>query len=170
MIIVEKNKKEKYVSGYFKLLLLIIGTVFLTLLLRSWYISGTEYGLNYSVIRETLVWEITPSELYNYVRESEEAVIYIGYNDKKSKNLEREFNKLIRSERLEERITYLNLSRETDPGKIIKDINKFYNLKLSSHPAIIIFNAGSPKASLNGRNINVEKIKIFLSENDIRGE
>ena len=75
----KKSSNDKIpVVNYFKLAAVIIITVLLTFLLRNWYISGRNYELNIPIITETLINQINTDEVYNYVRENENAILYVG--------------------------------------------------------------------------------------------
>ena len=78
-----KSKKIPF-SNYIKLLLLIIVTVGLVFVCRNIYLSNEDYNNNIPIIRDYLVREINSKELYNYVREDSDAIIYIGVASSKT--------------------------------------------------------------------------------------
>lgn len=99
-----KRKKEKLnVMGYVKLIILVAVTIFLVLFIRNIYLSNINYKLNIPMIRETLKLEINKGEIYNYVRDNPNAVIYVGVaSDNNCRTFELDFNRIIKKEKLEE--------------------------------------------------------------------
>ena len=137
-----KSKKIPF-SNYIKLLLLIIVTVGLVFVCRNIYLSNEDYNNNIPIIRDYLVREINSKEVYNYVREDSDAIIYIGVASSKTcRDYENIFKDIITKYHLEEDITYLNLSNLKNIGSFIKDFNKFYNSNLKDYPSLVIFEEG----------------------------
>lgn len=164
----KEKEKKNLVTGYFKLFIICISTVFLVLLLRTWYLNRINYQLNVSIIRETLNREIKPSEVYNYIREDENAIIYIGViTDEKCREYEEILNEIVREKHLENTITYLNLTDEDNTKKFFKEFNKFYNTDLTAYPAIIVFNGGKVKDILNNKVLTKDETLTFLRNNNI---
>lgn len=136
----DKNEK-KY--GYLKLFLLFAVTVFLVLFIQNLYLGKENYQLNIPVISETLKQEINKNETYNYVRENPDSILYIGLvSDTDSRTFELDFNQIIKTRKLEESITYLNLEQEKGVDKFFKEFNKFYGCNLKEYPSIVIFDEG----------------------------
>ena len=173
-----KNKKQKtqeetetknYKTGYIKLFLLFAITIFLVILFRNWYLNGVNYELSTPIIGETLFQEVSGSEVYNYIRENENAILYIGVtSDKDCRNFEMEFNKIIIDQQLENSITYLNLTKEKKVKTFIKEFNKFYDTNLLWYPSIVIFEDGKVKDLLtakDGKAITPEQALEFLKNN-----
>lgn len=167
----KSSKKKIPVSNYVKLGLAVVATVFIAFLLRNWYISGRDYELNIPIITETLLSEINTDEVYNYVRENENAILYMGVvSDEACRNFEREFNEVIRERNLEDTITYLNITKASNKKKFISEFNKFYDTDLLGYPSLIIFEEGEVKATLTvktGKELNVEDAIQFLDDNSV---
>lgn len=170
----KKNGKEsdkKLVNGYIKLILIFGVTVFLVILLRNWYLAGVNYQLNVSIIKETLTREIHSEEVYNYIRENENSVIYVGVvNDQECRDFEVLFNEVIKDKYLENDITYLNLTEEGNIKKFFKEFNKFYDTDLNSYPSIIVFEDGNVKDILvadKGYKLAKEDVIKFFVKNRI---
>ena len=96
----KKNTKNKSsnnknnIGGYIKIALIFVVTIFAILLLRNWYLSGINYQLNTPIIGNVLVQEINTEEVYNYIRENENAILYVGVvNDRNCRKFEEEFQK-----------------------------------------------------------------------------
>lgn len=167
----KKNNIKIPFSNYLILVLVILVTVFVALLFRNWYISGRDYELTIPIISETLISEINTDEVYNYIRENENAILYIGVvSNEECRNFEKEFNEVIKERALEDTITYLNISKEKSKSKFIKEFNKFYGAKLAGYPSLIIFEEGEVKATLTvdtGKSLDMEKAIEFLDKNGV---
>ncbi len=162
-----KMKKEKdYVGGYIKVILLFIVTIFIILLLRNWYLSGVNYQLNTPIIGDVLVREINTEEVYNYIRENENAILYVGVvHDENCRKLEEKFKSVIEEKGLENSITYLNLTKESNVEKFVEEFNKFYNTNLLGYPSLIVFENGKVKDLLTvkvGEELTKEEVVEFL--------
>jgi len=171
----EKQKKtndkanKNYKMGYIKLFFLFASTIGLCILFRNWYLNGMNYELSTPIIGETLIQEVNGSEIYTYIRENENAVIYIGVpSDKDCRNFEMDFNKIIVDQQLENSITYLNLTKEKKVKTFIKEFNKFYDTNLLWYPSIVIFEDGKVKDLLTTKDdkvITKEQVLEFLKNN-----
>lgn len=164
-----KKKNEKLnIVGYVKVVILIVITVFLVLFIRNIYLSNINYKLNIPVIRETLKLEINKGEIYNYVRDNPNAVIYVGVaSDNNCRTFELDFNRIIKKEKLEEEIIYLNLDKKNGIKSFFKEFNKFYDTNLTKYPSIIIFQDGKVEDILKvpiGDNYSSTVIEEFLNE------
>lgn len=169
------SSKEKIpMMNYVKLVIILLVTIFVIFLLRNWYISGRNYELNIPIIRDTLISEINTDEIYNYVRENENAILYIGVvDDEECRNFEREFNNVILDRRLEDTITYLNITKSSNKGKFIQEFNKFYDTNLLGYPSLVIFEEGEVKATLTvkaGKSLDVNDAIDFLNSNHVVSE
>lgn len=158
-------------TNYVKLLLIVLITIFVAFLLRNWYLSKINYELNIPIIRETLINEINNDEIYSYIRENENSIIYMGVvSDENCREFELEFNEIIREKQLGDQITYLNITKVNNKGKFIKEFNKFYSSSLQGYPSLIIFEEGEVKAALTvktGKKLKIEDVIKFLNDNDI---
>ena len=169
----DKNKqKEKITVGnYVKLVLIIILTVALALVLRNWYINHQNYEKNIPVIRETLKNEINTDEIYSYIRENEDVVLYMGVaDDEKCRSFETKLNEIIKERHLENSITYLNITNANNPSKFIKEFNKFYGSNIKGYPSMIMFKEGEVKDTLTvktGKELMIEDAITFLDENGV---
>lgn len=169
-----KSKKDtsnnKLIKGYIKLTLLFAVTIFLVLLLRNLYLERTNYQLNQSIIREAITKEINGPEIYNYIRENEDSIIYVGIvNDQDCRDFEMVFKDIIKDKNLEDRITYLNLTDVDNTHSYLKEFSKFYDIKLTNYPAIIIFEDGIVRNMLIGNNLENTKKSIlnFFNNNEV---
>lgn len=164
-----KEKNKISIGNYFKVFAVSLVVIFVSFLLRSWYINDRNYELNIPVITKTLLSEINTEEVYNYVHENEDTILYLGVaNDINCRNFEKEFNKVIKERYLEDTITYLNLTKEVNRSKFIDDFNNFYNINLSGYPSIVIFKDGEVKATLDiESDFDINKVILFLDENSV---
>lgn len=165
----KKNSNQKnYVGGYIKIILIFAVTIFAILLLRNWYLSGINYQLNTPIIGNVLVREINTEEVYNYIRENENAILYVGVvNDSNCRKFEEDFQEVVKERHLENSITYLNLTKESNVTKFIKEFNKFYDTDLLGYPSLIVFENGKVIEALTvstGGTLSTEKAVEFLDK------
>lgn len=167
----KKDKKTKgLITGYLKLILLFAVTIFIVLLIRNWHLTRVDYQLNVPIIKETLTQEVHSNEIYNYIRENENSIIYIGVvTDQKCRDFELLLNEVIKERNLENTITYLNLTNENNIKKFLKEFNKFYDSDLTGYPSIIIFEDGKVKDVLVSGNgtLTKEDAAQFLDINQV---
>lgn len=168
---IKKEDTKNLITGYIKLILLFLATIFLVILIRNWHLNRVNYKLNVPIIKETLTKEINSDEIYNYIRENENSVVYVGIvNDSKCRDFETIFNEVIEEKYLEDDITYLNITNVKSVKKFLKEFNKFYDSKLESLPSIIVFEDGNVKDILvakKGYELDKNDIFKFLKENRI---
>ena len=167
---IKKNDSKKLIAGYIKLGLIFTVTIFLVLLLRTWYLNRVNYELSVPIIKETLTQEINSNEIYNYIRENEDSVINMGVvTDQNCRSFEVILNEIIKDRYLENTITYLKLTEDENIKKFIKEFNKFYGANLKKYPAIIVFEDGKVKDILedNKNELTKDDVRIFLNNNNI---
>ena len=167
----DRNKKTKWlITGYLKLILIFAATIFIVLLLRNWHLTRVDYQLNVPIIKETLSQEVHSNEIYNYIRENENSIIYIGVvTDQKCRDFELLLNEVIKERSLENTITYLNLTDENNVKKFLKEFNKFYDSDLTGYPSIVIFEDGRVKDVLvtEKAKLTKEDATQFLDSNQV---
>lgn len=166
-----KEIKKIPVNNYIKLFIIIMVAVLGLLLFRNWYLSRVNYELNIPVITDTLIRKINTEEVYNYIHENENAIIYMGVaSDKNCRSFEKEFNKVVEERKLEDKITYLNLDGEKDKDYFISEFNKTYDISLLGYSGFIIFENGKIKSVYsvkNGDKLDVSEAIKFLDENGV---
>ena len=168
-----QEERKNLVFGYIKIIFLFLLTGFAILLVRNWYVTRVNYQLSIPIIKETLIQEVNGDEIYNYVRANENVVIYMGVvTDQKCREFEEMFNEIITEKNLETTITYLNLTEEKKVKNFLKEFNKFYDSRLNSYPALIVFEDGQIKNTLSQENSKLtnQEVITFLEENDIESE
>lgn len=167
----EKIDKEIPISNYIKLFIVVVFVVFGSFLFRNWYLSKVNYELSIPVITDTIIREINTNEVYNYIHENEDAIIYMGVaSDKNCRSFEKEFNSVIKERKLEDIITYLNITDVEDKNLFIEEFNKNYAISLSGYSAFIIFENGKVKSVYsvkNGDKLSVSEAIKFLDENGV---
>ena len=170
-----KDEKEREVeemnlfSNYIKLFVLFVVTVLVVLFLRNLYLGKQNYKLKIPVISETVQQEINQNEIYNYVRENPNALIYVGTaSDSDCRTFEIDFNQIIKNNKLEEEITYLNLEKEKGMKKFFQEFNKFYGSFLRKYPSIVAFKDGKVEEILEvpvGNQYSSSIVQEFLNRN-----
>jgi len=167
----QKTEKMNLFSNYVKLFVLFAITVFAVLFIRNMYLGKQNYKLNIPVISETIQQEINRNEIYNYVREYPNALIYVGaVSDSDCRTFETDFNQIIKKNKLEEEITYLNLEEEKGTKKFFQEFNKFYDSSLRKYPSIIAFRDGKVAEILEvplGNQYSNSIIQEFLDRNPV---
>lgn len=166
----EKNKKIS-TANYIKLGLIIILTVIGVILIRNSYLSNQEYENGIPIIRDVLVSEINSNEVYHYIRENENVVLYIGVaNDKECRSLEENLKQEITDRQLESVITYLNLTNNKKKSSFIKEFNKFFDTKLLGYPSFVLIEDGKVKDIITvkiGHELSINRVINFLERNNI---
>ncbi len=166
-----KTEEINLFSNYVKLFVLFAVTVLIVLFLRNLYLGKQNYKLKIPVISETIQQEINQNEIYNYVREYPNALIYVGaVSDSDCRTFEIDFNQIIKNNKLEEEITYLNLEKEKNTKEFFKEFNKFYNSSLKRYPSIIAFKDGKVAEILEvpvGENYSSKVVQEFLDRNPV---
>jgi len=170
------NKEEKKITvgNYIKLGLIILVTVLIALFLRNSYISNQEYENGIPVIRDIVTSEINSNEVYHYIRENENVVLYIGVSDDSNcRNLETELKDVITKRGLENAITYLNLTNNKKKSSFIKEFNKFYDTKVLGYPSFVLINDGKVIDIVSvktGSKLGVDRVINFLERNNITSD
>ena len=167
-----KSKKSYIpISNYVKLVLIIIVALLGIFIFRNVYLKNKLYEENIPLIRNYVISEINTNEIYNYVRENAEPIIYIcTASNTNCREFEKEFGPIIKARELESRITYLNISDVKKKSAFIKEFNKFYDVKLLGYPSIVIFEEGKVKDILTVKTDNSLDIKLvteFLDKNSV---
>lgn len=167
----EAENSKNIITGYIKVILIFVVTIFIVLLLRNWYLNRVNYQLSIPIIKETLTQEINSNEIYNYIRENENSVIYVGVvTNQDCRDFEEIFNEVIKDKHLENTITYLNLTDENHIQTFLKEFNKFYDANLTGYPSIIVFEDGEVKDILisdNDKALTKEDATKFLEKNNV---
>ena len=167
-----KKKEEKIpFSNYVTLFFIVVATIVGVFILRNVYINNINYEKEIPIIRDVVISEINSNEIYNYIRENGNALIYIGVADNDNcRKLEEELKKIIEKHSLEDTITYLNLSGEKKRETFIKDFNKFYSTKVLGIPSFVVFKDGKVSDILTvktGSSLSIKEVTKFFEKNDI---
>ena len=167
----KKKKSNIPFSNYIKLFLIVLVTITGAIIIRNIYVQQENYEKNIPIIRNVLINEINGDEIYNYIRENESTVLYIGVSDNKEcRSLEEELKQVIIDRNLQDKITYLNITDERKKSSFINDFNKFYGVKVLGYPSFVLFEEGDVKEVLTvktGNNLSVNEVINFLNRNNI---
>lgn len=170
----EKEKKRELIIKYLELIIIFLVVIIIVLLLRNWYRKEEELRRNAPILRGTIA-EIKPSELVEYLNENENPIFYIcASEEKKCRTFEKELKPFIEKEKLQQDITYLNITKEEDKSAYLDKFNDNYQMgtMLFSYPAFVQFQNKKIGAVLELTE-GVEKIKEvenFLRVNGVVGE
>ena len=167
-----KNKTSRIpIANYIQLFIIIAVTLVGVFIFRNVYLKDRLYEESTPLIRNYIISEINSNEIYNYVRENGELIIYVCTSDNKTcRDFEKEFGPYLKDKGLERKITYLNLKSLKKKSSFIKEFNKFYDTKLLGYPSIIIFEEGKVKDILTVKadsELSFEKLKDFFKKNSI---
>lgn len=169
-----KEIKKIPVSNYIKLCLIIVVTLTLCFVFRNNYLSNQEYENGIPIIRDVLSSEINSSEVYHYVRENNDTLLYIGVaNNKSCRKLEEELKSVIAERELENVITYLNLSETKNKSSFIKEFNKFYDIELLGYPSFVLIENGKVVDFITvkeEKNMSLKRVINFLERNNITND
>ena len=167
----KKKESRIPISNYIKLFLIIILTLVGVLVFRNVYMKDKLYEESTPLIRSYVRSEINSNEIYNYVRENGELIIYMCTSKNDScRNFEKEFGPFIKEKNLEGEVTYLNLTETKKKSSFIKEFNKFYDTDILGYPSIVLFEEGKVKDILTvktDKELNMDKVKEFFNKNGI---
>ncbi|MCI8588643.1 MAG: hypothetical protein HFG40_03220 [Bacilli bacterium] len=167
----QKMNTTNLFYGYVKLIILFIVTILLVLFIRNLYLNKVNYKLNIPVISETLHQEINRNEIYNFVRENPNAVIYVcAVQDDLCRTFELDFNRIIRKRKLEDEVVYLNLGKTNKISSFFKEFNKFYGSSLEKYPSILVFENGKVEDILKipvGDQYSSRMVEEFLDQHQV---
>ena len=140
-------------KNYIILSFTIICSIALILYLYLWFGAYEKGKYNSSIVTEKLN-VIHYNELYDYLTENKDAIIYISlFNNKDIYNFEKKFNRFINKNTFNGDILYLNVTDELNNDKLYKDIKSNY---CSDFPCIVIFENGNVKSSFSIKNGNYD--------------
>lgn len=161
--------KKIPLSNYFKLGIIVVAVVVLAFVCRHWYINKTNYELNIPIINKTLINEVNSDEVYNYILENENSVIYMGVaSDIVCRNFEEKFDDVIVDMNLTDKITYLNISEVKDKNVFIREFNNYFKSSVNTYPCIIVFREGEVKDIITiSSETNMNEVIDFLNNNSI---
>lgn len=166
-----KTKNQIPISNYVKLIIIMCVTMIIVIILRNIYIQDKLYKDNEPLIRKYLVSEVNNNEIYSYIRENENTLIYIcASDDDKCYNFEKEFGPIIEKRELANDITYLNITNVSKKSEFIKEFNKFYGSELLGYPSLVIFNDGKVKDILTVKDsdkLDIKSVEEFLNKNKV---
>ena len=170
----KKDKKIIPISNYVKLVLIIIVTIVGAFILRDRYMAQEKYEKGIPVIRDYINSEINSSEVYHYIRENDDVLLYIGVSDNNNcRSLEEDLKNTITKNGLENRITYLNLTDEKKKDSFIKEFNKYFDTKLLGYPSFVLFEGEEVKEILTvktGDSLSIDTVKEFFKRNNISSD
>lgn len=154
-----ENKRVTFVS-YLKLLVYFLITLSIILLIRSFYLRKYEKEINIPIIKNTIA-EIKPTDIYNYLQENDNIIIYMCVaNNRDCRNFESRLKRYLDNNTYNNEITYLNLS-DIDTNSFFKEFNSKYSDKAINHyPIFVVFR--------DGRIVDYLKIKSTTNFVEVR--
>ncbi len=173
---IKKNNPEEKkiipVKNYIILGIMFFIVVILVLYLCNLYHVYDEHQREIPIIRDTLS-EIQSDELEHYIMENPTTVIYMCTAENQScRDFERNFEKLIKKNNLQDSIIYLNLSG-VDQDEFVKNFNIHYSSKVTltkNYPALVAFEDGKVRSILQeGKNehLDISETEHFIEMQQI---
>lgn len=159
-------KKEIPLKNYILLSIVLIFTIIIVIYLFIWYNAYENNNLKNKILDKYLM-VINYNELEDYIVENKNAIIYTSVsNNAEIKTFENKFKNIIKKNSLNNSILYLDLAKDEN---IIKKIKEKYNKDLSEEPSILIFKDGKLEEIYNIKenNYNIKKLEKYLEEEDV---
>jgi len=147
------------------LLFIVLGTIFLTLYLRSWYNASIEYYQNNSIMSEYLS-ELKSEEINSFIIDNPSIIIYYASaKDINIKSFEKSFKKLMEQYEIKDDIIYVDSSKQ-DNTDFISKLNDVSDKKINkiNIPNLIYIKDGKVNKVLysNENKINKRDVQNFL--------
>lgn len=168
-----KNKNIP-LKNYLILLVVFLGTIFVTLYLRSWYNASIEYYQNNSIMSEYLS-ELKSEEINSFIIDNPDIVIYYASaKDTTIKTFEKEFKKLMEKYEIKDEVVYIDSSKQENADFISK-LNAVSDKKMKeiNIPNLIYINEGklgrvlyTSEEKINKRDVQNFLIKCGVITND----
>lgn len=158
------NRKVSF-SNYVIMLSIVIVLVFGVFLLRNIYLTREDNKLNELVLEDVLTNKLMINEVYNYIDENPDTIMYVGVGrDEVSRKFEKSIKKYIVKNELNNEIIYLNLFEE-EVSDFFSDFNKKYKFSenIEFYPLVISFKDGEVNKVLQ-RDISKENFVKFIIE------
>ena len=152
-------------KNYFKLILIIIGTIFLIFLINNIYKNYLNNKINKSYISKHVL-NVKYNELENTLIElNPDTYLYISYTgNKEIYDFEVKFKKLLRDKELLDNVIYLNMDNEINENKdYIESLNDKLNLtenKVTNLPVIIYYKDGEAVEIINSDSVMLDTGKF----------
>ena len=163
---------KKIVKNYLILLLIFAGVIGVTIYLCRMYNIYQDSKRQIPVIGDTLV-SIKSEELEHYVMETPTTMIYMcTASDSNCREYEKSLKKLVKKNKLQESIIYLNLSVE-EKDNFTKNFNEKYKSRYklnSNYPAMVLFEDGKVNCILQEKNkkrLSMKKTREFIELHQI---
>ena len=164
-----KKEREIPFKNYIILAVVLILTIIAVIYLFMWNRVYKKNKLQTPILDKYLL-VINYNELNNYIVENKNAVIYTSaLNNVEIRNFEEKFKNIIEKNNLNNKILYLDLTKELQDKNTIKEINKKYNNEITKVPSILIFKDGNLDSIYNiqDEKYNTTKLEEYLKEEDV---
>ncbi len=160
------KKENKKIRNYIITIVLFIACCGVILYLRELYKVNEEANKKIPIL-QGYISEIYNEDLEHYILDNPNTIVYMCIaNDDDCRTFEREFKKLLKTDKYNDRLVYLNLT-DVDQNSFIDTFNSKYNNKnklTRKYPAFVLFEDGKIKAILQEKNkkLDIVKVKHFL--------
>ena len=151
-------------KNYLILGAVIVVTFLFIYYLYMWYDAYKEKKINMRIL-DNYLEVINYNELDNYLVESPEAIIYVSVlENEEIREFEKKFKKLLKSNVLDVKILYMDLTKEFKDNKIKSQLEEKYQITNKNIPLILVFSdqTVSNSYSIRENNYDVDLMKDFI--------
>lgn len=156
-------------KNYLILLVIAVLTVLLVFYINAWIKTYKQNQLNISPLTNN-VNEVYKNELHLSLSESNQMILYVGYNDSDDvKELEKQLLSTIRSKNLHEYFIYYDVTKELKNDEYLKILkNEFSEIKdsIDTAPMLIYVKSGEGVEVVDSKSnlITIEDFKELISK------
>ncbi len=158
--------------NYYIVLLVSVLIIIASLYIRTFYLNYKMNNENNGVFFDKSINQIHKSDLNYALSETAEAILYIGDNSNKTKNMERKIYKIIENNNLNDKIIYWNISniKENVYIKALKENFPLISDQINKAPMLIYIKDGVGVEALDSKNefINENMLNTLLSKYGIK--
>ena len=159
-------KKEIPLKNYILLSIVLILTIVVVTYFFMWENTYEKSRLQTPILDDYLL-VINYNELNNYLVENKDVIIYVSeLNNENIRLFENKFKNIINKNNLNNKILYLDLTKELKENDIVREINQKYGKEMTEVPSIIIIKYGKISSSYNIKenSYNVKLLEKYLEK------
>lgn len=159
-------KKEIPLKNYILLSIVLILTIVVVTYFFMWENTYEKSRLQTPILDDYLL-VINYNELNNYLVENKDVIIYVSeLNNENIRLFENKFKNIINKNNLNNKILYLDLTKELKENDIVREINQKYGKEMTEVPSIIIIKDGKISSSYNIKenSYNVKLLEKYLEK------
>lgn len=164
----KEEQKKEYIKNFCILLGICIFTILIALFIRNWYHSYNDV-LNNNQVMSATIKKVNDVELYNYLLENPDSLVYVTDLNSKNKSFEKKLNNYLNDFALTDVIILFDISNKKDLKTFYEEFNNnyMYTVSLSEIPAFIVFQDGKVSEIISGDNLTVDNISTAIKSNTL---